>query len=181
MSYKSPPPPNILLKLKEIFNKILSMRKEKKVLFFISFLILTSCSLLDGTSLIPDMAIKCKSSVCSESLKDKDVYFGITTDLNFDCDDDLSDFDDYEKFKAFFHVYAKGRTVWKNSAIELKENIESWQGELDSNVFGFVKPAQVCVFIDTNENEQLNSDEPIASDGVDLGFTLQTINKWRNK
>ena len=157
------------------------MEEKKRLFFILFFLFLTSCNIFDGTSLVPDMNIECSSSFCSESLEDKNVYFGITSDLDFDCEDDLVDFNDYDEFKDFFDVYQTEKGVWNSGekALLLKEEIDSWEGDLDSNVFGFLKPAKVCAFVDVNNNEKLDTDEPFSSDSVDLGFSSQVLNKWR--
>ena len=127
------------------------------------------------------MTIECPQAVCTQSMEDKFVYFGVTTTINFNCIDDVKEFKSIEEFQAFFNAHAKAKAVWQNNQLELKSAVTTWNGDVGrGGSFDSLKPAFVCVYIDLNGDETLDDGEPTASDRVDLGLARQTIESgWR--
>ena len=151
-----------------------------RLALFSLFLSLAGCNLLNSGSLLPDMEIECNEPQCSDALSNKTVYFGVTTNISIDCDEDLLDLENYDDFKAFFKAYTTQKTIWRSKKLVLRQKASNWNGQIGGGIFDTIKPAVVCAFVDSNNDKKWNAGEPLSQEPVDLGFAEQRLTSWRN-
>lgn len=141
--------------------------------------ILVSCNSAEvGEDFIPSLQVECEAGQASHcSGTALPVFVGIARSLVQDCDDFLLGKNALQRRQSFI---ASGTATSTRSGIYLVATIDSWVApdggsidQLDTVMH------QLCAFIDTNGDGDLDTNEPVATGNFFPGVTGQRLIDWK--
>ena len=162
------------------------MGKMNWTLLFSASLICTlllSCGYEDEAGdrvAVPTIDLACAYDevlACNSSQSGKRLYVGLTSDLNFNCSEELELLLFQNHFKNYFEFTGQAQVQF--NGIFLNAEVSRWYDHREFQVFHIPnQPYKACAYIDLNGNGLLDLSEPIGSGIIDPSAAFDSVLNW---
>lgn len=159
------------------------MMLSRQLIFSLISIVFISCGYEDTAGdrvPVPKVDLACAFDevlTCNQSNEGKMLYVGLTSDLEFNCEEELDLVLFQNNFKNYFEF--TGQTQVEFNGIFLTGLVTRWFSSREFQVFHLPnKIYKTCAFIDLNDNGLLDLTEPVGSGLIDPSLDFESVLNW---